>query len=47
MAPAVQGKSLSTVMELAADPPIDYRFDAHEPQEPLVLYIARIPGSKG
>lgn len=47
MAPVVEAKSLSAVVDLAEDPPGEYKFDTHESQEPLVLYIARIPGSKG
>lgn len=47
MAPVVEAQSLSAVLELAADPPADYQFDAYESQEPIVLYIARIPGSMG
>ena len=48
MAPVVEAKSLSSVLELAADPPLDPRSNAtQEALDPLVLYIARVPGSRG
>ena len=48
MAPAVEASSLSKVLDLADSPPLHLRDDvALEVQQPLVLYIARVPGSKG
>ena len=48
MAPAVAAGSLSTVINLADNPPLDPRDNAVVGvQQPLVLYIARVPGSKG
>lgn len=48
MAPAVEASSLSRVLSLADNPPLNPRNNAVlEIQQPLVLYIARVPGSKG
>lgn len=48
MAPIVEAKSLSEVVALAANPPADLEGEYTKgSQEPLVLYIARVPGSKG
>ena len=48
MAPLIQAKSLSEVVALAADPPAELGIEcAQDSREPLVLYIARVPGSKG
>ena len=48
MAPVVAASSLSSVLGLAENPPLNPRDDAVlEVQQPLVLYIARVPGSKG
>lgn len=48
MTPAVTAGSLSTVINLADNPPSNPRDKAViEVQQPLVLYIARVPGSKG
>lgn len=46
--PPVQAGSLSKVIELADDPPAQLqRSSGTVVQEPLVLYIARVPGSRG
>jgi hypothetical protein len=48
MAPLVEARSLSEVVALAANPPAELEIiGARRSQEPLVLYIARVPGSKG
>lgn len=48
MAPLIQAKSLSEVVALAADPPAELGIECtRDSREPLVLYIARVPGSKG
>jgi len=47
MPPAVEARSLSSVTTLAANPPLYPRNPTQEIQQPLVLYIARVPGSKG
>ena len=48
MAPAIAAGSLSSVLQLAENPPLNPRDNALlEVQHPLVLYIARVPGSKG
>jgi len=48
MAPAVEASSLSRVLSLADNPPLNpWNNAVLEIQQPLVLYIARVPGSKG
>lgn len=47
MAIAVQADSLSSITALAANPPTYPRNPTEEVRKPLVLYIARVPGSKG
>ena len=47
MPPAVEARSLSSLTTLAANPPLYPRNPTQEVQQPLVLYIARVPGSKG
>lgn len=48
MAPAVEASSLSRVLSLADNPPLNpWNNAVPEIQQPLVLYIARVPGSKG
>ena len=47
MPPAVEARSLSSLTTLAANPPLYPRNPTQEIQQPLVLYIARVPGSKG
>ena len=47
MTAAIEAKSLSTVLSIADDPPKNPRDGAGLLQEQLVLYIARIPGSRG
>ncbi|KAJ4303756.1 hypothetical protein N0V90_002657 [Kalmusia sp. IMI 367209] len=44
--PAVQARSLSTLTSLASNPPSYPRNPTHVKHEPLVLYIARVPGSR-
>ncbi|KAI9844926.1 MAG: hypothetical protein M1837_005212 [Sclerophora amabilis] len=43
---AVQANSLSSLTTLASNPPRYPRNPTQETREPLVLYIARVPGSK-
>ncbi|KAF2631656.1 hypothetical protein BU25DRAFT_193227 [Macroventuria anomochaeta] len=43
---AVEAKSLSSLTALASNPPAYPRNPTHVKHEPLVLYIARVPGSK-
>ncbi|KAH6643942.1 hypothetical protein C7974DRAFT_10539 [Boeremia exigua] len=43
---AVHAKSLSTLTALASNPPAYPRNPTHVKHDPLVLYIARVPGSK-
>ena len=44
----MEARSLSDVLALAADPPANLQVEASQNvQEPLVLYIVRVPGSKG
>ncbi len=48
MAPAVEASSLSRVLSLADNPPLNpWNNAVLEIQQLLVLYIARVPGSKG
>ncbi|KAI9877406.1 MAG: hypothetical protein M1830_003996 [Pleopsidium flavum] len=47
MSPAVEARSLSSLTTLAANPPRYPRNPTLKIQEPLVLYIARVPGSRG
>ena len=47
MAAAVEARSLSSLTNLAANPPKYPRNPSQRPQDPLVLYIARVPGSQG
>ncbi|KAF2147236.1 uncharacterized protein K452DRAFT_3837 [Aplosporella prunicola CBS 121167] len=42
----VEAKSLSALTSLASNPPRYPRNPTHERHEPLVLYIARVPGSR-
>ncbi|CAO2654197.1 Nn.00g109300.m01.CDS01 [Neocucurbitaria sp. VM-36] len=44
--PAIEAKSLSSLTALASNPPAYPRNPTHVKHEPLVLYIARVPGSK-
>jgi hypothetical protein len=44
---AIEAKSLSSLTALASNPPAYPRNPTHVRHEPLVLYIARVPGSKG
>ncbi|KAJ4383341.1 hypothetical protein N0V86_001388 [Didymella sp. IMI 355093] len=43
---AVEAKSLSSLTALASNPPAYPRNPTHVRHQPLVLYIARVPGSK-
>ncbi|KAL6707554.1 hypothetical protein ACN47E_003903 [Coniothyrium glycines] len=45
-APAIEARSLSLLTALAANPPAYPRNPTHVKHDPLVLYIARVPGSK-
>ena len=45
---AVEAKSLSSLIALADDPPSHLsRSEDHVHHDTLVLYIARVPGSRG
>lgn len=46
MVPAVEGTSLSSLTYLASEPPLNPN-DARLRYASIVLYIARVPGSKG
>lgn len=46
-APNLEAKSLSSLNFLAANPPQYPVNPTEEPREPLVLYISRVPGSRG
>ncbi|MCJ1274099.1 hypothetical protein MMC21_001894 [Puttea exsequens] len=47
MAPAIEAGSLASVIELANDPPEDFQaISPKDIEQPLVLYIARVPGSR-
>ena len=44
----VEAQSLAGVIDLADNPPVQYQEDIGPPlTSPLVLYIARVPGSRG
>lgn len=49
MAPLIEARSLSELVALAANPPAELSLvnSIGKSHEPLVLYIARVPGSKG
>lgn len=48
MAPAIEAGSLASVIDLADNPPKYLQCNATTSiKQPLVLYIARVPGSKG
>ncbi|KAH6840047.1 hypothetical protein B0T12DRAFT_40512 [Alternaria alternata] len=44
--PIIEARSLSSLTALASNPPAYPRNPTHERHEPLVLYIARVPGSR-
>lgn len=46
MAKPIQAGSLATIIDLADNPP-DQPLHTGDLQQPLVLYIARVPGSHG
>lgn len=43
----VEARSLSSITALASNPPAYPRNPTQRPLEPLVLYIVRVPGSRG
>ncbi|KAG8529298.1 uncharacterized protein KY384_005934 [Bacidia gigantensis] len=43
----VEARSLANLVELADNPPIHYQENVDAYNQPLVLYVARVPGSKG
>jgi hypothetical protein len=43
----VEARSLAALNNLASNPPQYPRNPAHGRQEPLTLYISRVPGTKG
>lgn len=45
--PAIQANSLSEITALAENPPTYPRYTDSKSREPLVLYISRVPGSRG
>jgi hypothetical protein len=47
MSGAVEARSLASLTTLAANPPPDPRVSGQAHLEPLTLYIARVPGSRG
>lgn len=47
MAAHVEARSLSSLNHLAANPPQYPVNPSEEKQEPLVLYLSRVPGSRG
>ncbi|KAL1793941.1 hypothetical protein ACET3X_007362 [Alternaria dauci] len=44
--PIIEARSLSSLTALASNPPAYPRNPTHQRHEPLVLYIARVPGSR-
>jgi len=47
MAMPPQANSLSSITHLAGNPPRYPRNPTEQKRDPLVLYIARVPGSRG
>jgi hypothetical protein len=47
MSIAIEANSLSSLTLLASDPPQYPKNPTHVLREALVLYIARVPGSRG
>ena len=47
MTAAIEARSLSAVLALADDPPLNPNDGPKPLQDGLVLYIARVPGSRG
>jgi hypothetical protein len=47
MRPPVEANSLSSITEIAGHPPRYPRNPTEQKRQPLVLYIARVPGSQG
>jgi hypothetical protein len=43
----VEANSLSDITQIASNPPKYPRNPTEKPRSPLILYIARVPGSKG
>src|SRR3954453_14775856 len=46
-APPIEARSLSSLTNLLANPPQYPRNPTHQVLDPLVLYIVRVPGSRG
>jgi hypothetical protein len=47
MSNPIEAQSISSLTSLLANPPQYPRNPTHQPNEALVLYIVRVPGSKG
>ena len=47
MKSTIEAQSLSSLTTIAANPPIRLERSSSGPVEPVVLYIARVPGSRG
>jgi hypothetical protein len=47
VAPQVEARSLSTLNALASNPPRYPVNPTEPPRESLILYISRVPGSRG
>ena len=47
MPKAIEARSLTELTQLASSPPNDLQDHAQDFREPLVLYIVRVPGSRG
>jgi hypothetical protein len=47
MSNPIEAQSISSLTNLLANPPQYPRNPTHQPNEALVLYIVRVPGSKG
>lgn len=43
----MEAQSLSSLTTIAANPPVQLERFASGPVDPVVLYIARVPGSRG
>lgn len=43
----VEARSLSSITAIASNPPAYPRNPTQQPLDPLVLYIVRVPGSRG
>ena len=47
MGPYVEANSLSDIIQIASNPPKYPRNPTEKQRNPLTLYVARVPGSKG